>query len=110
MTLQEKREEMPVKEAPPIVKQRQLLNRWSMFALFFVSAVATAGYVSNVIAVNDISAQVERLTHQRDSLRTLHQSLRQQAMDLQSISRITHIATTQLQLEPPAEAPIVISE
>ncbi len=90
--------------------QRQLLNRWSMFALFFVSALATVGYVSNVLAVNELSAQVDLLKHQRDSLQTLHQSLRQQAMDLQSITRITHIATTRLNLEPPSEAPTVISE
>ncbi len=101
---------IPVNESPTLVKQRQLLNRWSMFALFFVSALATVGYVSNVLAVNELSAQVDRLKHQRDSLQTLHQSLRQQAMDLQSITRITHIATTRLNLEPPSEAPTVISE
>ena len=101
---------LPVNDSPTLVKQRQLLNRWSMFALFFVSALATVGYVSNVLAVNELSAQVDLLKHQRDSLQTLHQSLPQQAMDLQSITRITHIATTRLNLEPPSEAPTVISE
>ena len=98
------------KETPPIVQQRRLLNRWSMFALFFVTAATTVGYVSNVISVNKLSAESEALRHDVDSLRALNQSLRTESFRLQSAERITTIATERLGMIPPAEAPVVIKE
>ena len=106
-------EEIPhaaIKESPTIVKQRRLLNRWSLFALFFISALATVGYVSNVIAVNSLSNEVDRLHHEHDSLTTLNQSLRTESYRLQSAERITSIATQKLGMIPPPEAPVVLSE
>ncbi len=98
----------PVKEPAAIVQQRRLLNRWSLFALFFISAAATVLYVSNVIAVNSLSNEVENLKHQRDSLETLTKSLRTESYRLQSAEHVTRIATEKLGMIPPQEAPIVI--
>jgi len=104
--------EQPIeqKETAPIVQQRRLLNRWSMFALFFITASATVGYVSNVIAVNKLSAEAEDLRHDVDSLKALNQALRTEAFRMQSAERITSIATEKLGMLPPAEAPTVIKE
>lgn len=103
-------EPAPVKENPTIVKQRRLLNRWSLFALFFISAVATVGYVSNVLTVNKLSTKVDRLRKDRDSLQNLNQSLRTESYRLQSAERVTRIATQKLKMIPPEEAPTVLKE
>lgn len=100
----------PVKESPTLVKQRRLLNRWSLFALFFISAVATVLYVSNVITVNALSNEADTFRRQRDSLRILNQSLRTESFKLQSAERITRIAGDRLGMIPPEEAPVVIQE
>ena len=100
----------PVKESPTIVKQRRLLNRWSLFALFFISAVGTVGYVSNVIDVNRISAEAQQYKRQRDSMKVLIQSLRTESYRLQSADRISRIAIEDLGMIPPEEAPTVINE
>ena len=100
----------PAKESPTLVKQRRLLNRWSLFALFFISALATVLYVSNVIAVNALSTEADQFRRQRDSLRILNQSLRTESFKLQSAERITRIANERLGMIPPEEAPVVIEE
>lgn len=99
-----------VKEAPTIVQQRRLLNRWSLFALFFISAAATVGYVSNVITVNNLSNEVDKLRHERDSLHHLNHSLRTESYRLQSAERVTRIATQELKMIPPEVAPTVLKE
>jgi len=101
---------VPGKESPTLVKQRRLLNRWSLFALFFVTAVGTVGYVSNVISVNHLSAEANSMKKQRDSMRVLIQSLRTESYRLQSAERITRIAMDDLGMVPPEEAPAVINE
>ena len=103
-------EDSATKEAAPIVKQRRLLNRWSLFALFFISALATVGYVSNVITVNQLSTQVDELRTSRDSLKRLNQSLRTESYRLQSAERVTRIATQKLGMVAPEEAPTVLRE
>lgn len=99
---------MPGKEPTAIVKQRRLLNRWSLFALFFITATATVLYVSNVLAVNKLSVENDTLRRKCDSLETLNKSLRTESYRLQSAERITRLATEKLGMMPPPEAPIVI--
>lgn len=100
----------PISEPAPVVKQRRLLNRWSMFALFFVSSAATVGYVSNVIAVNKLSSERDQMRRAVDSMRILNQSLRTESFRLQSADRIISIATTRLGMIAPPEAPTVLTE
>jgi cell division protein FtsL len=102
--------EKPVKEPTAIVQQRRLLNRWSLFALFFISAAATVLYVSNVIAVNKLSNDTEQLRRQSDSLETLVKSLRTESYRLQSAEHVTGVATEKLGMIPPPAAPVVIRE
>lgn len=104
------REPLPAKEAPSLVKQRRLLNRWSMFALFFVSAISTVLYVSNVIAVKNLLMESETLRRRIDSLRWVNESLRTESYRLQSSERITRIAQERLQLIPPPKAPTIVEE
>lgn len=99
---------LPGKEPTAIVKQRRLINRWSLFALFFISASATVLYVSNVIAVNKLSQETEQLRRNVDSLETLKKSLRNETYRLQSSERVTKIATEKLGMIPPQEAPVVL--
>jgi cell division protein FtsL len=98
----------PAKESPSLVKQRRLLNRWSIFALVFVSAVSTVLYVSNVIAVKKLLVETEDLNRKIDSLRTVNESLRTETYRLQSSERITRVATERLGLIPPPKAPTVL--
>lgn len=104
------REPLPTKEAPSIVKQRRLLNRWSIFALVFVSAISTVLYVSNVIAVKKLLMETDVLRRRIDSLRWVNESLRTESYRLQSAERITRIAQERLQLIPPPKAPTIVEE
>jgi cell division protein FtsL len=99
-----------VKESPSLVKQRRLLNRWSIFALVFVSAASTVLYVSNVIAVKKLLVETEDLKRKIDSLRTVNESLRTETYRLQSSERITRVATENLGLIPPPKAPTVLED
>lgn len=99
---------LPTKEPTLLVKQRRLLNRWSIFALVFVSAAATVLYVSNVIAVKKLLVETETLKKGIDSLRSVNESLRTETYRLQSAERITRIAQDRLGLIPPPQAPTVL--
>lgn len=96
------------KEAPVIVRQRRLLNRWSTFALVIVSAVFTVLYVSNVIAVKKLVVESDTLKRRIDSLQAVNESLRTESYRLQSADRITGIAQERLGLIPPPTAPTVL--
>ena len=102
--------EKPVKESPTLVRQRRLLNRWSIFALVFVSALATVLYVNNVITVDKLLRDGEAMRKSVDSLRTVNQSLQTEVFRLQSAERVTRIATERLGMTPPPQAPTVFTE
>ncbi|MFM8771442.1 MAG: FtsL-like putative cell division protein [Candidatus Kapaibacterium sp.] len=103
-------EEKPtqVKEPVQIARQRNLLNRWSFFALLIVSALFTFLYVSNVIGVRKLLDQKELLNKRIDSIRTYNETLKTETYRLQSAQRITRIAQEKLGLIPPKQAPTVI--
>ena len=101
---------LPTKEPPSLVKQRRLLNRWSIFALVFVSAISTVLYVSNVIAVKKLLMDTDTLRRRIDSLRWVNESLRTESYRLQSAERITRIAQDHLHLIPPPKAPTIVEE
>ncbi|MEY3386874.1 MAG: hypothetical protein RIR53_1685 [Bacteroidota bacterium] len=101
-------EQQPVKESPQIAKQRNLLNRWSVFALLIVSAAFTFLYVSNVIGVRKLLEQREILAKRIDSLKSVNETLKTETYRLQSAQRITRIAQDELGLVPPKQAPTVI--
>lgn len=102
--------EKPVKESPTLVRQRRLLNRWSIFALVFISALATVLYVNNVITVDRLLRETEAMRKSSDSLRTVNQSLQTEVFRLQSAERVTRIATERLGMTPPPAAPTVITD
>lgn len=104
------REPSPARESKVLVNQRRLLNRWSMFALFFVSAISTVLYVSNVIAVKKLLMETDMLRRRIDSMRWVNESLRTESYRLQSSERITRIAQERLQLIPPPKAPTIVEE
>jgi len=99
----------PVKESPTLVRQRRLLNRWSIFALVFVSALATVLYVNNVITVNRLLRDSEAMRKSVDSLRDVNRSLQTEVFRLQSAERVTRIATERLGMTPPPQAPTVFT-
>ncbi|MBC8124505.1 MAG: cell division protein FtsL [Candidatus Kapabacteria bacterium] len=101
---------MEAKEPTALVQQRSLLNRWSIFALVFVSAISTVLYVSNVIGVKKLLVESDVLQKRIDSLRTVNESLRTESYRLQSADRITRIAQERLGLIPPPQAPTVLEE
>lgn len=103
-------EEKPtqVNEPVQITRQRNLLNRWSFFALLIVSALFTFLYVSNVISVRKLLDQKELLSKRIDSIRTYNETLKTETYRLQSAQRITRIAQERLGLIPPKQAPTVI--
>lgn len=97
------------KEPKALVQQRRLLNRWSIFLLFFVSAAATVLYVSNVIRVNQLLRETEAMRRSVDSLQMVNQSLRAETYRLQSAERITRVAVEHLGMVPPPRAPTVLT-
>lgn len=103
-------EEKPtqVNEPVQITRQRNLLNRWSFFALLIVSALFTFLYVSNVISVRKLLDHKELLSKRIDSIRTYNETLKTETYRLQSAQRITRIAQERLGLIPPKQAPTVI--
>lgn len=99
---------IPVRESPQIAQQRNLLNRWSFFALLIVSALFTFLYVSNVISVRKLLEHKEVLSKRIDSLKAVNETLKTETYRLQSAERITRIAQERLGLVPPRQAPTVI--
>ncbi|MBU3678746.1 MAG: hypothetical protein FGM32_03955 [Candidatus Kapabacteria bacterium] len=97
-----------VNEPVQITRQRNLLNRWSFFALLIVSALFTFLYVSNVISVRKLLDHKEMLSKRIDSIRTYNETLKTETYRLQSAQRITRIAQEKLGLIPPKQAPTVI--
>lgn len=101
---------LPTKEPQVLIKQRRLLNRWSIFALVFVSAAATVLYVNNVIGVKKLLVESDILQRRIDSMKTVNESLRTESYRLQSSDRITRIAQEKLGLIPPPQAPTILEE
>jgi cell division protein FtsL len=93
------------KEPSAIIKERTLLNRWSIFGLLVVSAFVVVLYVSNVVRVNTLMRNMQQREKTRDSLVYANQALESQIMRLQSAERITTIARTKLGMIPNAQAP-----
>jgi len=93
------------KEPSAIIQERKFLNRWSIFGLLVVSALAVVLYVSNVVRVNTLMRNMQRYEKTRDSLVYANQSLQSEIMRLQSAERITTIARTKLGMIPNSQAP-----
>ncbi|MBI3232468.1 MAG: cell division protein FtsL [Bacteroidetes bacterium] len=93
------------KEPAAIVKERKLLNRWSIFGLLVVSAAVVVLYVSNVVRVNTMMRDMQSHEKTRDSLVYSNQGLQSEIMRLQSAERITTIAKTKLGMIPNPQVP-----
>lgn len=91
-----------------IAEQRNLLNRWSVFVLLFVSAGFTILYVSNVISVRKLLERKQLLERSLDSIKTVNKTLETETYRLQSAERITRLAQERLHLMPPPKAPVVL--
>ncbi|MBU3742624.1 MAG: hypothetical protein FGM24_10130 [Candidatus Kapabacteria bacterium] len=99
----------PVNEPKAIVRQRRLLNRWSLFALVVVSAASTVLYVSNVIRVNQLLRDTDMMRRANDSLQVVNQHLRAETYRLQSADHITRVAVERLRMQAPPKAPVVLT-
>ncbi|MBK9250190.1 MAG: hypothetical protein IPM69_19305 [Ignavibacteria bacterium] len=98
-------DEQAPKESPSIVKERKLLNRWSIFGLLIISSVFVVLYVSNVVRVNTLLTAMQDHEKTLDSLLYVNQSLQNEIMQLQSTERITAIAQTKLKMIQNPQAP-----
>ena len=92
----------PTPEPAVIVERRRILNRWSVFALLFVSAGFTILYVSNVISVGKLLERKQALEKSLDSVKTVNKTLETETYRLQSAERITRLAQERLHLMPPS--------
>lgn len=95
-------------EPQAVKKQRKILNRWSVFLLIIVSAGGSVLYVSNVVKVQELLKDVQRLERSRDSLVSANEALRSQMTRLQSAERIHRLAQEKLGMIEPTSAPITI--
>ncbi|MFN8359675.1 MAG: cell division protein FtsL [Candidatus Kapaibacterium sp.] len=93
------------KESPALVKERKLLNRWSIFGLLIISSVLVVLYVSNVVRVNTLLREMQDREKSRDSLLYVNLSLQNEIMRLQSAERITAIAQSKLNMIQNPQAP-----
>lgn len=100
--------QIPMPEPQAVVRQRRVLNRWSIFLLIVGSALLTILYVSNVVSVNRLLTEVQQLEHSRDSLFSVNEALRVEVTRLQSAERITTLARNRLGMVQPTQAPIIL--
>ena len=92
-------------DSPQVKKSLKKLNRYFLIFILIISASGTAIYVNNVMRVNKLLNEIRGLEKKRDSVITVNQHLKTKVLDMQSASRITHIAKEKLGMIPNPKAP-----
>ena len=92
-------------EPKPEPKLRNKINRLTLGALIVVSAIYIAIYVGNVLKVNSLVKEQQRVKSEIDSLADYSQNLRAKIVNLQSADRITLIAAEKLKMSQAQRAP-----
>lgn len=106
----EKPKETPAKtspkvEAKPEGRIKSKINRLTIAAIIFSSAIYIAVYVGNVIKVNSLLRDQQRIKIEIDSLHDYAQNLRAKIVSLQSADRITVVAREKLKMSQAQSAP-----
>lgn len=81
-----------------------------MVLVLFVAGVAIVLYVNNILAVNQLAFEVNRLEARADSLNNINTVLRAAVNRKTALDQIGRIATGELQLQylPPGEEPVLL--
>ena len=95
-------------ESPVVTKAKKLFNRMVLMFVLFVGAGGTAIYINNVMRINKMLNEIRSLEKHRDSLVSMNQQLKSQALEMQSASRITELAKHKLGMVPNPKAPMSI--
>jgi cell division protein FtsL len=81
------------------------LNRWTIFLLIVASALAMIFYVDNVMRVNDLLVKIQTLEKRHADLQSSNAVLDRRLNELQSADRIIPLASRELGLAVPKQAP-----
>jgi len=86
------------------------LSTFNIVIAVFAAGVAIVAYVSNILAVNQLAFEVNRLEIRADSLSNINNVLRAAVNRKTALEQIGRIATGQLQLQylPPGEQPVLL--
>jgi len=102
-----------VRSSPARGNTKVAARRLSTFNIvigLFVAGVAIVVYVSNILAVNQLAYDVNRLEVRADSLENINVVLRAAVHRKAALDQIGRIATGELQLQylPPSEQPVLL--
>ncbi len=81
------------------------LNRWKIFGLVVLAAGITIFYVSNVVRIDDLLADIHSLEKEQKELKVRSQLLQGEINKLESPDRIITIARDKLGMILPKELP-----
>jgi hypothetical protein len=114
-TAKHRRREPATPPRPPTVRgnKRAAGRRPSTFnivVVLFVAGVAIVLYVNNILTVNQLAYEVNRLEARADSLNNINTVLRAAVNRKAALDQIGRIATGELQLQylPPGEEPVLL--
>lgn len=109
-----RRQEQGVSRPAPLRANRKITGRrvsiFNVIVLLFVAGIAIVLYVNNILAVNQLAYEVNRLQIRVDSLTNVNTILLAQVNRKSGLEQIGRIATQELRLQylPPGEQPVLL--
>lgn len=90
-------------------KVRPFLRRWLTAGMLLGASLLAIFYISNAIAVNDLTATISSLEHEGDVVRRENEKLRAEMLRLMSVERVTSLAAERLGMVQPARPPLALT-
>ncbi len=90
------------------MEETKKFNRWKIFGIIFVSAVIMIFYVGNVLAIDTLLEDIQKLNKEKESIRNGNELLQAEVIRLESADRIIPLAQKELGMIKPTEAPEVV--
>ncbi len=87
---------------------RPFVRRWMTALMLMVAGLLAVLYVSNAIAVNQLLADNISLERERDAVQNENERLRAELLRLQSVERVTGVASEHLGMVQPKRPPVAL--
>ncbi len=86
-------------------KIRPFLRRWLTAGMLLAASLLAVLYISNAIAVNELTTTIASLEQERDVVRGENEKLRAELLRLMSVERVSTIAAGRLGMVQPLRPP-----